>query len=59
MNESQRYDESFSNIFYGLDHFKNLNDTYGHQAGDLTLKRAAEILILEERTEDLAFRYDG
>ncbi len=59
INRVQRYDGSFSIIFFDLDHFKNLNDTYGHQAGDLTLKRVAEILILEKRTEDLACRYGG
>ncbi len=36
-----------------------LNDTQGHQAGDLTLKRVAEIMILEKRTEDIACRYGG
>ncbi|MZH02410.1 MAG: diguanylate cyclase [Nitrospinae bacterium] len=59
MNRAQRYDGSFSLIFFDLDHFKNLNDTYGHQAGDLTLKRVAEIMISEKRTEDLACRYGG
>ena len=59
MNRAQRYDGSFSIIFFDLDHFKSLNDTYGHQAGDLTLIRVAEILILEKRTEDIACRYGG
>jgi diguanylate cyclase (GGDEF)-like protein len=59
MNRAQRYDGGFSIIFFDLDHFKNLNDSYGHQAGDLTLKRVAEIMILEKRTEDLACRYGG
>lgn len=59
MNRAQRYNGSFSLIFFDLDNFKNLNDTYGHQAGDLTLKRVAEIMNLEKRTEDLACRYGG
>jgi diguanylate cyclase (GGDEF)-like protein len=59
INRAIRYDGSFSLIFFDLDNFKNLNDTRGHQAGDLTLKRVAEILILEKRTEDIACRYGG
>jgi diguanylate cyclase (GGDEF)-like protein len=50
---------NFTLIFFDLDNFKNLNDTQGHQAGDLTLKRVAEILIAEKRTEDIACRYGG
>ncbi|MZH47138.1 MAG: diguanylate cyclase, partial [Nitrospinae bacterium] len=42
-----------------LDNFKKLNDTYGHQAGDMTLKKTAEIMLTEKRTEDLACRYGG
>ena len=59
IKRTQRYDGNFSLIFFDLDHFKKLNDTRGHQAGDLTLKRIAEILILEKRTEDIACRYGG
>lgn len=59
MKRAQRYNGKFSLIFFDLDHFKNLNDTYGHQAGDLTLKKVAEIMILGKRTEDLACRYGG
>jgi diguanylate cyclase (GGDEF)-like protein len=59
INRAIRYDGNFSLIFFDLDNFKNLNDTLGHQAGDLTLKRVAEILMLDKRTEDLACRYGG
>jgi len=59
INRAQRYNGNFSLIFFDLDNFKHLNDTYGHQAGDLTLKKVAEIMILEKRTEDLACRYGG
>ena len=53
INRVQRYDGNFTLIFFDLDNFKKLNDTQGHQAGDLTLKRVAEIMILEKRTEDV------
>ena len=43
-----------------IDHFKRLNDRYGHGAGDLCLKRMASILIAELRTaSDGAVRYGG
>ena len=52
-NRAQRYNGNFALIFFDLDNFKKLNDTQGHQAGDLTLKRVAEIMIIEKRTEDV------
>ncbi|MEK9627416.1 MAG: diguanylate cyclase [Nitrospinota bacterium] len=58
-NRAQRYNSTFSVFFIDLDHFKKLNDTYGHQAGDLTLKVVAEILQTMKRTEDTACRYGG
>jgi diguanylate cyclase (GGDEF)-like protein len=59
MNRVQRYDGCFSVFFIDLDNFKKLNDTYGHQAGDLTLKVVADILQTMKRTEDTACRYGG
>ena len=59
INRVQRYDGNFTLIFFDLDNFKKLNDTQGHQAGNLSLKRAAEIMTLEKRTEDIAGRYGG
>jgi len=43
-----------------IDHFKRLNDRYGHGTGDLCLKRLAALLLAELRkTDDLAVRYGG
>ena len=57
MNRVQRYDGCF--FFIDLDNFKKLNDTYGHQAGDLTLKVVADILQNMKRIEDTACRDGG
>ena len=47
-------------VMVDIDHFKRLNDRYGHGAGDLCLKRLAALLLAELRkTNDLAVRYGG
>ena len=51
--------ETSPSFFLFLLILKKLNDTQGHQAGDLTLKRVAEIMIVEKGTEDIACRYGG
>jgi diguanylate cyclase (GGDEF)-like protein len=42
-----------------IDHFKRINDTYGHQAGDLVLRRVVAELRAGLRTEDVMARYGG
>ena len=42
-----------------LDHFKQFNDTYGHEAGDLVLQAVGELLRCSLRASDIACRYGG
>lgn len=42
-----------------LDHFKTINDTYGHDVGDLVLKKAARRIMKQIRKEDIFIRYGG
>lgn len=46
-------------VMLDIDHFKTVNDTYGHQAGDLVLQRLAEILVNSLRDRDIVARYGG
>lgn len=50
---------SLSLILLDLDHFKPINDTMGHNAGDMVLKQVAEILIDNKRQSDVVVRYGG
>jgi diguanylate cyclase (GGDEF)-like protein len=46
-------------VIVDLDHFKVINDTYGHAAGDVVLRQAAQILAHSVRSSDLVARYGG
>ncbi|HLA06716.1 MAG TPA: diguanylate cyclase [Anaerolineales bacterium] len=46
-------------IMIDIDHFKQVNDTHGHEAGDLVLKALADILAQQSRKGDFACRYGG
>ena len=46
-------------LMMDIDHFKKLNDTYGHAFGDIVLIKVASVLIESVRLEDLAARYGG
>lgn len=55
----QRSGDSLAVILMDVDHFKNLNDTYGHAGGDLVLQRLAQVLRASIRPEDCACRWGG
>jgi diguanylate cyclase len=49
----------FSLCILDIDHFKKVNDTYGHQMGDYVLEKLASILKSQSRKEDIVARYGG
>ena len=55
----KRNRSSLTVIMCDVDHFKKINDTFGHPAGDQVLKDLAEMLNKEMRTEDTLARYGG
>ena len=59
LNRAKRYRQPISLIFLDVDHFKQINDTYGHSTGDLFLKQIANKFSSLFRTTDLAARYAG
>ncbi len=54
-----REEKHFHVLMIDIDYFKLINDTYGHDAGDIVIKRLAEILKSSIRVSDLPIRYGG
>jgi len=59
ISRTQREKRPLSLIMADIDHFKRINDAYGHQAGDLVLQRFAEQLTASTRPYDFTGRYGG
>jgi diguanylate cyclase (GGDEF)-like protein len=55
----ERDNIQYAIIFFDLDHFKTINDTYSHEAGDLVLKTFSKILKSQTRENDILARYGG
>ncbi|WP_299772818.1 sensor domain-containing diguanylate cyclase [uncultured Pseudoteredinibacter sp.] len=59
LERAQRNQEPLSCMFVDVDHFKQINDQFGHQAGDLVLKHLAYEVSLQLRKTDFLARYGG
>lgn len=57
--ESNRFGETLSCIVIDVDHFKNVNDTYGHDNGDIVLVEVAKIFSKNARSYDMVSRMGG
>jgi len=54
-----RYERPLSVAFVDIDHFKNVNDTYGHASGDVVLRGVAQTIGANLRASDMIGRYGG
>jgi diguanylate cyclase (GGDEF)-like protein len=59
IDRARRYGQTFSLLMIDLDHFKIVNDTYGHPAGDTVLQTAVKKIAAQLRTSDTLYRYGG
>lgn len=59
IDRAKRHDTILSLLFIDIDHFKNINDTYGHQAGDHILREFCDCLKSRIRKYDTLARYGG
>ena len=59
IDRSQRNEDMLSCLFFDIDHFKSINDTHGHQAGDQVLSTVAKLIKKQIRSNDVLARYGG
>jgi len=59
LNRCKDKNQNFSFIMIDIDHFKQVNDQYGHAVGDIVLLKCGEILLEHARERDAAVRYGG
>ncbi|MBI3393367.1 MAG: GGDEF domain-containing protein [Nitrospirae bacterium] len=59
IDRSERYQHPFTLMILDIDHFKKVNDTHGHPAGDVVLRELARLLKAAVRTVDFVARYGG
>jgi diguanylate cyclase (GGDEF)-like protein len=58
-SRSQRYERTFCIVLFDIDHFKKINDTYGHLAGDAVLRQLGVIVRGRVRRDDIVARVGG
>jgi two-component system, cell cycle response regulator len=59
VKRSKRYNTNLSVIIFDIDDFKMVNDTHGHQIGDVVLKEISQIMSMHIREQDIAVRWGG
>ena len=59
LGSANRYNRPLSLIMFDIDKFKNINDTYGHEAGDFILKGLSSLVKQNLRTTDFFARFGG
>lgn len=59
IERSKRHANQLAVIMMDLDHFKKINDSYGHDAGDIVLVEVSRFLLQQIRQTDIACRYGG
>lgn len=59
MRRAERYHQQMGLLMIDIDHFKNLNDTQGHQTGNMILQELASVLKQAVRDVDIVARYGG
>ena len=55
----RRYGRPLGMIMLDIDHFKRINDTYGHECGDVVLRSLGRLIAQHKRAQDLCCRYGG
>ena len=59
LQRARRYEVPFSIFLLDIDHFKKVNDIYGHQLGDMVLKTLRTVIVDSVRELDVVVRYGG